>query len=66
MRTNIVIDDGLLQQAAVISGLKTKKEVVNKALNDFVVYNSRKDITDLKGQIKFSDGYDYKLLREER
>ena len=37
MRTNIVIDDKLIEDAMKLSGLKTKKkEVVNLALREFV------------------------------
>ena len=36
MRTNIDIDDELLAEAMEISGLSTKKAVVEKALEDFV------------------------------
>ena len=64
MRTNIFIDDNIMKKAMTLSGLRTKKEVVEKALQEFVTALSRKDLYDLKGQIKFSDGYDYKLLRE--
>jgi len=66
MRTNIYINDEIMQRAMNISGLKTKKDVVEKALLEFVSNRSRKDLSDLRGKIKFSDGYDYKTLREER
>jgi len=66
MRTNIVIEDDLMNTAIILSGLKTKKEVVAKALQEFVAAYSRKNLLDLKGQINFSDGYDYKSLREGR
>lgn len=36
MRTNIDIDDKLLAEAMEISGLQTKKAVVEKALEEFV------------------------------
>jgi len=66
MRTNIFIDDDMMKKAMLLSGLKTKKEVVEKALQEFVAVYSRKDLSELKGQIKFSEGYDYKLSRGER
>ena len=66
MRTNIVIEDDLMYKAMLLSGLKTKKEVVTKALQELVAAYSRKNLLDLKGQIGFSDGYDYKSLREGR
>lgn len=43
MRTNIVIDDALLQKAMEVSGFKTKKEVVGAAISEFVARRTRKD-----------------------
>jgi Arc/MetJ family transcription regulator len=40
MRTNIEIDDELMANAKRVSGLTTKREVVDKALREFV---SRRD-----------------------
>ena len=63
MRTNIVIDNALIERAMQLSGLSTKKDVVNRALLEFVQNYSRKDLTELEGKIVLSDGYDYKNLR---
>ncbi|MDR3314379.1 MAG: type II toxin-antitoxin system VapB family antitoxin [Oscillospiraceae bacterium] len=64
MRTNIVIDDALMAAAMEISGLRTKREVVEKAMLEFVQKRSRKDLSQLKGAIQFEEGYDYKALRQ--
>ena len=64
MRTNIFIDDEIITKAMELSGIKTKKEVVDLALHEFVVNNSRKNLLDLKGKIKLADSYDYKVFRE--
>ena len=66
MRTNIVIDDDVMSRAMVLSGIKTKKEVVEQAMREFVARLSRKDLRDLRGGIQFNDDYDYKALREGR
>ncbi len=66
MRTNIVLDDKLVEKALKVSGLKTKKELIATALKEFVRNRSRLDIRQLKGKIKFRDGYDYKKLRQGR
>lgn len=66
MRTNIVIDDNLIKQAMRVSGLTTKKDVVNRALVEFVQRHTRKDLNELQGKIKFADNYDYKALRKGR
>jgi Arc/MetJ family transcription regulator len=36
MRTNIVIDDKLMQEALRVSGLKTKREAVEQGLRTLV------------------------------
>ncbi|HPU02010.1 MAG: type II toxin-antitoxin system VapB family antitoxin [Firmicutes bacterium] len=66
MRTNIVIDDKLMEQAMRLSGLSTKKEVVERALREFVERHSRKDLLELRGKILFDSNYDYKAKRERR
>ena len=64
MRTNIVIDDKLMQKALVLSSLKSKKDVVNAALREYVALRERRDISELRGKIQFAPGYDYKAARE--
>lgn len=59
MRTNIMIDENLIKEALEISGLKTKKEVVNMALKEFVENRKRKNLMDLKGKIQFDENYYY-------
>ncbi|MBF0479771.1 MAG: type II toxin-antitoxin system VapB family antitoxin [Candidatus Omnitrophica bacterium] len=64
MRTNINIDDELLLKAKKISQVKTKREIVEKALKEFVINHSRLNIADLKGHIDFDPEYNYKKLRK--
>ena len=45
---------------------KTKKDLVNLALAEFVSNHSRKDLRELRGKIRFRKSYDYKALREDR
>jgi len=61
-----MLNEELIEKAMEISGHKTKKDVINMALQEFVANNTRKNILDLKGQIAFADGYDHKALREGR
>jgi len=65
MRTNIELDEELLKEAMGLSGARTKKEVVNRALEEFVENHRRRDMRDLRGQISFRSDYDYKRLRRE-
>ena len=64
MRTNIVIDDALMRDALALSKLRTKREVVHQALEEFVRNLKRKHLGELKGKIRFAPGYDYKALRK--
>ncbi|HBY19746.1 MAG: hypothetical protein A2Y24_07630 [Clostridiales bacterium GWE2_32_10] len=64
MRTNIVLDDELVSEGMRIAKVKTKRELINIALREFIKTKNRKNLMDLKGKIKFTDDYDYKKLRE--
>ena len=64
MRTNIDIDDALLKQAFKFSQAKTKKELINQALKEFVENRRRLNLSELEGRIRFVDGYDHKSMRE--
>ncbi len=66
MRTNIVIDDDLLNEAFSVSDARTKKDLIHEALRLFVKIKKRKDLTELAGSISFHDGYDHKKLRRTR
>ncbi len=66
MRTNIEINADLMNRAMTISGLKTKKAVVEQAMAEFVERRTRKNLVDLRGRIAFAENYDYKAARESR
>ncbi|MBI3511684.1 MAG: type II toxin-antitoxin system VapB family antitoxin [Bacteroidetes bacterium] len=53
MRTNIVLNDKLLNEAMRLSHSQTKKEVVERALENFVKYMKRRKMKDLFGKIKW-------------
>jgi len=48
MRTNIELDDDLIQQAIKISKFKTKKDVVNEALKYYVTALKKKQMLSLR------------------
>jgi Arc/MetJ family transcription regulator len=64
MRTNIVLDDKLLEEAFSLTGVRTKKELVHLALSELVHARRKKDILDLAGRIRFRRGFDHKSMRE--
>ena len=64
MRTNIVIEDKLLEEAFSLSQVKTKKDLIQEALQEYIRLKKRKDLTELAGTIEFRKGYDYKKARK--
>ncbi|MCJ7715265.1 MAG: type II toxin-antitoxin system VapB family antitoxin [Anaerolineales bacterium] len=50
MRTNIVIDDKLIEEGLEYTGFKTKKELVNFALKKLVERKKKKSIIELEGK----------------
>lgn len=64
MRTNIVLNDKLVEEAFKFSqSVSTKRELIEVALREYVDDRKRKNLKDLKGKIEFSDDYDYKAMR---
>ena len=53
MRTNIVIDDDLMNAALSVSGLKTKKDVVEEALRLLVRRGEQQKVRALRGKLKW-------------
>ena len=53
MRTNIVIDDHLMDQALSLSGLKTKKETVEEALKLLISLKSQTRIRNFRGKLNW-------------
>lgn len=58
MRTNIVIDDGLLEAAMRATGAKTKREVVELGLATLVRLNEQEEIRDLRGKLRWTGDLD--------
>jgi Arc/MetJ family transcription regulator len=58
MRTNIDIDDKLMKEAMKISKLKSKKELVNHALEELIRLNKRKKMLSLFGKVKWEGNLD--------
>jgi hypothetical protein len=66
MASNLAIDDNLLHEAQILSGLKTKKDTVNYALKEFISRRKQLEVFDLFGTIEFDSDYDYKALRKRK
>jgi Arc/MetJ family transcription regulator len=55
MRTNIDIDDDLMLKAQKLTKIKTKKAVVEKALQLLVQLENQSKLRDLWGKIEMDD-----------
>jgi Arc/MetJ family transcription regulator len=66
MRTNIILDDNLVQEAFKYSNANTKKELIHLVLKEFVEKKRRLNLLDLEGKIEFAEDYDHKKLRESQ
>ena len=53
MRTNIIIDDGLMEQAISLSNNKTKKAIVEEALQLLVRFKKQLQIRELRGKLNW-------------
>lgn len=50
-RTNIEIDDQLIEAGFKVTNCKTKKDLVNLALKELVAKKSRKELLELEGKV---------------
>ncbi|MDR1748067.1 MAG: type II toxin-antitoxin system VapB family antitoxin [Spirochaetaceae bacterium] len=66
MATNLAIDDDLLETALQISGLKTKKDTVNTALEEFIKRRKTEDVISLFNTVDYDTEYNYKTLRNRK
>jgi Arc/MetJ family transcription regulator len=58
MRTNIVIDDGLMRAALRATGLKTKREAVELGLSTLVRLSKQGEIRKLRGKFVWQGDLD--------
>ncbi len=53
MRTNIYIENSLINKAKKLSKVKTKKEIVNLALESYIKSLNKKKLLELAGKVKW-------------
>ena len=63
MATNLSIDPDLLDRALAVSGERTKKAAVTKALQEFIARRQQKRLLELMGKLEWDSSYDYKAER---
>jgi hypothetical protein len=64
MPTNLAIDDRLLQEAQKVGGHRTKRETVNAALQEYILFRKQQKILSIFGTIDYEPDYDYKRERK--
>lgn len=63
MATNLALDPDLLERALAVSGEKTKRAAVTKALKEFIARREQKRLMELFGQLDWDPDSDYKSER---
>lgn len=63
-RTNIELDDNLVSEAMKLTDKKTKKDVVNYAVEELVRKLKRKKILELEGKVEWAT--DLAKIRKSR
>ena len=57
-RTNVVLDDGLVERCCTLTGIKTRRAVIDHALHELLRHKRQKDILRLKGAIQWEGDLD--------
>jgi hypothetical protein len=63
MRTNIDLQDDLVNEALALSGTRTKREVVELALRELIARRKRPSIHEIFGVGGLDPDFDYKTAR---
>lgn len=63
MATNLAIDPELLERAVEVSGERTKRAVVTKALQEFIARREQQRVVELMGKLEWDDTFNYKAER---
>ena len=58
MRTNIVLDDKLIERAQKLTGIKTKREVVQEALRTLILLREQTEVRLFRGKLKWEGNLD--------
>ena len=59
MRTNIDIDDQLMNDVLKVTGLNTKKDAVELSLRTLIRLKQQEDIRNLRGKLQWTGDLDY-------
>jgi hypothetical protein len=63
MATNLALDPDLLDRAMQVSGERTKKATVTRALEEFIARHEQRKVAELFGKLEWDPSFDYKAER---
>jgi len=66
MATNLALDPELIERAVKVSGEKTKKAAVTRALEGFIARRNQRRLVELMGKLEWDETFDYKEARSRR
>ena len=66
MATNLSLDPDLIDRALKVSGERTKKAAVTRALEEFIARRRQKRLIELMGKLDWDKSFDYKAERSRR
>lgn len=66
MATNLSLDPKLIEKALELSGEKTKKAAVTRALEEFIARRRQKRLVELMGKLEWDESFDHKQARSRK
>lgn len=66
MATNLSLDPKLIDRALAVSGERTKKAAVTRALEEFIARRRQKRLLELMGKLEWDSSFDIKAERSRR
>ena len=64
MATNLSIDPALIDRALKLSGERSRKAAVTRALEEFIARREQQGLLELMGELEWDPSYDYKQERQ--
>ena len=66
MRTNIVLDNELVEEGFRLTEARTKRELIQLALEELIRVRRKRNLAELAGRIQLRDDFDHKAMRDVR
>lgn len=64
MRTNVILDEAVVEQAKALTGIKTTRGVIDEALRLLIRLRQQGEVAELRGRLRWEG--DLAALRESR